>query len=121
MKRILSLALSCILLAGCAGPGGASQNGKDTDTGEGKKAAPMSCTLSEPVYPEFPQQPQMPDGGDQEALQAYLDALGQYHDALAALRGDNPGLTEEHWKVLNDFAAKSIPPVSYTHLTLPTN
>ena len=74
MKRILSLALSCILLAGCAGPGGASQNGKDTDTGEGKKAAPMSCTLSEPVYPEFPQQPRMPDGGDQEALQAYLDA-----------------------------------------------
>ena len=115
MKRILSLALSCILLAGCAGPGGASQNGKDTDTGEGKKAAPMSCTLSEPVYPEFPQQPQMPDGGDQEALQAYLDALGQYHDALAALRGDNPGLTEEHWKVLNDFAAKSIPLVLAEH------
>ena len=115
MKRILSLALSCILLAGCAGPGGASQNGKDTDTGEGKKAAPMSCTLSEPVYPEFPQQPQMPDGGDQEALQAYLDALGQYHDALAALRGDNPGLTEEHWKVLNDFTAKSTPLVLAEH------
>ena len=75
----------------------------------------MSCTLSEPVYPEFPQQPQMPDGGDQEALQAYLDALGQYHDALAALRGDNPGLTEEHWKVLNDFAAKSIPLVLAEH------
>ena len=115
MKRVLSFALACVLLAGCAGSGGASQNGKDTDTGEGKKAAPMSCTLSEPVYPEFPQQPQMPDGGDQEALKAYLDALGQYHDALAALRGDNPGLTEEHWKVLNGFAAKSVPLVLTEH------
>ena len=115
MKRILSFALACVLLAGCAGSGGAPQNGEGRDTGGGKKAVPMSCTLSEPVYPEFPQQPQMPDGGDQEALQAYLDALGQYHDALAALRGDNPGLTEEHWKVLNGFAAKSVPLVLTEH------
>ena len=109
MKRILSFALACVLLAGCSGPGVAAQNGEGTDTSGGKEAVPMSCTLSEPVYPEFPQQPRMPDEGDREALKAYLDALGQYHDALAALRGDNPGLTEEYWKVLNDFAAKSVP------------
>ena len=30
-------------------------------------------------------------------------------------RGDNPGLTEEHWKVLNDFAAKSVPLVLTEH------
>ena len=115
MKRILSLALACVLLAGCSGPGVTSQSGEGTNTSGGKEAAPMSYTLSEPVYPEFPQQPQMPDGGDQEALKAYLDALGQYHDALAALRGDNPGLTEEHWKVLNGFAAKSVPLVLTEH------
>ena len=115
MKQILSFALACVLLAGCAGPGVTSQNGDGTNTSGGKEAAPMSYTLSEPIYPEFPQQPRMPDEGDQEALQAYLDALGQYHDALAALRGDNPGLTEEHWKVLNDFAAKSVPLVLTEH------
>ncbi len=54
MRRILSLALaSVLLLAGCAGSGGAPQNGEGRDTGGGKKAVPMSCTLSVPAGPNF--------------------------------------------------------------------
>lgn len=101
MKRMLSLALAAaLLLAGCAGGAG------EPDRKEPEK---MSYTLAEPVYPEFPKQPVMPQEGPEGGWEAYMEAYDKYQDALAALRGETPELTEAHWKALNAFAARSTP------------
>ncbi len=101
MKRVLSLALAAaLLLVGCAGGAG------EPDRKEPEK---MSYTLAEPVYPEFPKQPVMPQEGPEGGWEAYMEAYDKYQDALAALRGETPELTEAHWKALNAFAARSTP------------
>lgn len=101
MKRMLSLALAAaLLLAGCAGGAGEP---------DGKEPEKMSYTLAEPVYPEFPKQPVMPQEGPEGGWEAYMEAYDKYQDALAALRGKTPELTEAHWKALNAFAARSTP------------
>ena len=101
MKRMLSLALAAaLLLAGCAGGAG------EPDRKEPEK---MSYTLAEPVYPEFPKQPVMPQEGPEGGWEAYMEAYDKYMDALNALRGEAPELTEAHWKALNTFAARSTP------------
>lgn len=101
MKRILSLALACaLLLAGCSAP----QNREGTS---GKENARMNYALSEPLYPEFPQQPVMPEGGPSEGWEAYREAYDKYQDALAALRGEDGGITEAEHAILNTFAARS--------------
>lgn len=101
MKRMLSLALAAaLLLAGCAG-GAGEPNRKEPEK--------MSYTLAEPVYPEFPKQPVMPQEGPEGGWEAYMEAYDKYQDALAALRGETPELTEAHWKALNAFAARSTP------------
>lgn len=101
MRRMLSLALAAaLLLAGCAGGAG------EPDRKEPEK---MSYTLAEPVYPDFPKQPVMPQEGPEGGWEAYMEAYDKYQDALAALRGETPELTEAHWKALNAFAARSTP------------
>lgn len=112
MKRVLSLFLvSALLLAGCSGP---AKSGSAQKTGglNGERSGDpmkMNCVLSEAVYPEFPQQPQLPEEGGDEAWKAYMEAYEKYTDALAALRGDNSGITEGEHAILNAFAAKSVP------------
>lgn len=104
MKEILSLTLTAVLLlAGCA-------TGAVVDPARGEKeAVKMSYTLSEPVYPEFPQQPCLPEEGGEEAWDAYHQAYEQYAVSLSAIRGENPGLTEAERDMLNAFAAQSTP------------
>lgn len=106
MKRILSLALAALLLAGCAAgaqdPAGAGVPGR-------KEPAKMSYTLSEPVYPEFPKQPVMPQEGPEGAWEAYLEAYDKYTDALAALRGEDSNVSEAEHAALTGFAARSLP------------
>lgn len=104
--KLISLALALALLfTGCAGvqdPGGA---GKPT----GKEPVKMSRTLSEPVYPEFPRQPVMPEAGGEKEWNAYSQAYDKYLDALSALRGENANVTETEHAALTAFAARSTP------------
>jgi len=65
--------------------------------------------LAEPVYPEFPQQPQMPQEGGEAEWNAYMEAHDKYEAALAALRGEDPGLTQAQEDALYAFAARSTP------------
>lgn len=103
MKRILSLALAAaLLLAGCAG--GANPN-------RGKEGEPVKASyiLAEAVYPEFPKRPVMPLEGPEGAWEAYQEQYDRYTDALMALRGNDPDLSQEEAGALNSFAAKSLP------------
>lgn len=100
MRRVLSLALAVLLLAGCAGGAG------EPDRKEPEK---MSYTLAEPVYPEFPKQPVMPQEGPEGGWEAYMEAYDKYMDALNALRGENSNVTEAEHAALAAFAAKSTP------------
>ena len=107
MKRVLSLALAAaLLLAGCAAgaqdPAGAGEPGR-------KEPEKMSYTLAEPIYPEFPKQPQMPAEGPIGGWEAYQEAYDKYMDALTALRGENSNVTEAEHAALTAFAAKSLP------------
>lgn len=105
MKRMLSLALAAaLLLAGCAA---GTQDPAGAGKPDRKEPEKMSYTLAEPIYPEFPKQPQMPeDGGSWEA---YSQAYDKYMDALTALRGENSNVTEAEHAALTAFAAKSLP------------
>ena len=106
MKRMLSLALAAVLLlAGCAG-GSQSPNGGGEPVHDGKEPVKMSYTLAEPVYPEFPQQPQFPEDGDYDA---WNEAYQKYIDALIALRGEGNHVTEAEHAALTAFTAKSTP------------
>ena len=106
MKRMLSLALAAVLLlAGCAG-GIQSPNGGGEPVHDGKEPMKMSYTLAEPVYPEFPQQPQFPEDGDYDA---WNEAYQKYIDALIALRGEGNHVTEAEHAALTAFTAKSTP------------
>lgn len=106
MKRILSLSLAAVLLlAGCAG-GSPSPNGGGEPVHDGKEPVKMSYALAEPVYPEFPQQPQFPEDGDYDA---WNEAYQKYIDALIALRGEGNHVTEAEHAALTAFTAKSTP------------
>lgn len=107
MRRILSLALaSVLLLAGCAG---GTQFSGSTGEPDGKEPEKMSYTLAEPIYPEFPKQPQMPAEEPAGGWEAYQEAYDKYMDALAALRGENSGVSEAEHAALTAFAARSTP------------
>ena len=108
MKPILSFVLAALLLAGCAGETVRAGGSAEPAQG-GREAVTMNYTLSEPVYPEFPRQPVMPEDGGQEAWNAYQEAYGKYVDALAALRGEDSHVTEGEHIILNGFAARSTP------------
>ena len=115
MKRILSLALAALLgLTGCAAPVCTAEQAPESSGGAQSAPGrwnPSLMALSEPVYPEFPQQPVLPEEGPEGAWEAYMDAYHKYTDALAALRGDDPHVTEAEHAALNAFAAKSVPQV----------
>ena len=115
MKRILSLALAALLgLTGCAAPVCTAEQAPENSGGAQSAPGrwnPSLMALSEPVYPEFPQQPVLPEEGPEGAWEAYMDAYHKYTDALAALRGDDPHITEAEHAALNAFAAKSVPQV----------
>ncbi len=112
MKRILSLSLAVLLgLTGCAGPGAVSSPQRTAVDGAQSAPGywnPALMALSQPVYPEFPRQPQFPEEGGEGAWEAYHEAYDKYMDALAALRGDDGGITELEHAILNTFAAKSV-------------
>ena len=108
MKPILSLVLAATLLVGCAGGVVSPKAGGPAESG-GKEAVTMSHTLAEPVYPEFPRQPVMPEEGGEEAWNAYSEAYDKYIDALMALRGENSNVTETEHAALTAFAARSTP------------
>ena len=122
MKRTLSIVLAmALLLAGCAGPaagagrGEAVQTSGGTGTGGAPNPRPTLRTLAQPVYPEFPQRPQMPEAGGEKEWDAYMEAREKYESALAAIRGENSGLSLEGASSLNAFAAKSTPLVLKGH------
>lgn len=107
MKRVLSLALAAaLLLAGCAA---GAQDPAGTGEPDRKEPEKMSYTLAEPIYPEFPKQPQMPAEGPIGGWEAYQEAYDKYMDALTALRGENSNVTEAEHAALTAFAAKSLP------------
>ena len=112
MKRILSLSLAVLLgLTGCAGPGAVSSPQRTAVDGAQSAPGywnPALMALSQPVYPEFPRQPQFPEEGGEGAWEAYHEAYDKYMDALAALRGDDGGISELEHAILNTFAAKSV-------------
>ena len=107
MRRTLSLALAAaLLLAGCAA--GAQDPAAAGGPGR-KEPEKMSYTLAEPVYPEFPKQPQMPAEGPIGGWEAYQEAYDKYMDALTALRGEDSNVSEAEHAALTDFAARSTP------------
>lgn len=114
MKKILPLLLAAaMLLASCTATAEQSSEGAlPAAPTVGVQSAPghvnpSMLALSEPVYPEFPQQPQWPEEDDAEARNAYWEALQAYYDALSAIRSS--GLTEAEQGAMNAFAAKSLP------------
>lgn len=113
MKQVLSTLMAIVLmLTGCGGAASspnAPDRGGSSRIGGGTEAVKMSYALSEPVYPEFPQQPVMPEEGPEGGWDAYREKYDRYIEALQALRGDNPNLSEGELSALNTFAAKSTP------------
>lgn len=113
MKRILSFALGAVLLlTGCGGPHCTAE--RVSEDGTGAQSAPgywnpSLMALSEPVYPEFPQQPQPPEEGGLEDWEAYSEACDKYMDALIALRGEDSHVTEGEHAALTAFTARSVP------------
>ena len=109
MKPMLSLMLAALLaMSGCSASREAAASRLAIGAGGGPAPAVLTRTLAEPVYPEFPKQPDMPETGGQEAWEAYDEAYGKYMDALMAIRGtDAPNLTQEEREALTAFAARS--------------
>lgn len=109
MKPMLSLMLAALLaMSGCSASREAAASRLAIGAGGGPAPAVLTRTLAEPVYPEFPKQPDMPETGGQEAWEAYDEAYGKYMDALMAIRGTGaPNLTQEEREALTAFAARS--------------
>ena len=121
MKRMLSVLLAALLmLTGCAGPGGESVSqrlpggSEDRSKVEGAPA-PVRYALSEPVYPDFPKQPRLPEEFDEKDWDVYMENYDRYMDALLAIRGEQSGLPEEERAAVQTFAAKSLPLVLAGH------
>lgn len=113
MKRTIALLLAAVLLfaaalalSSCERKPAVPLGG---DPAEAGNAARTGYALAEPVYPEFPQRPEMPGEEDQEALTAYLEAYDKYMDALSAMRSEHPDLTDGERSGLQAFAARSVP------------
>ena len=110
MNHILSLVLaSAMLLTGCAGPCTAERapNGSQSKPDDVQSVPGSLVSLAEPVYPEFPQQPQWPEEGGGDTWNAYWEALETYNNALSVMRGSGP--TQAEQDAVNAFAAKSLP------------
>ena len=78
MKPMLSLMLAALLaMSGCSASREAAASRLAIGAGGGPAPAVLTRTLAEPVYPEFPKQPDMPETGGQEAWEAYDEAYGK--------------------------------------------
>ena len=95
MKRILPLLMACLLM-----PTGCGMLPKDG-------GAPTRIALAEPVYPEFPKEPDMPMDGGEKEWDAYMEAYEQYIDALEAVRGGESNVPQAEKEILGAFAARS--------------
>ena len=120
MRRMLAAALAAaLLLASCGSPSSPEREVKqvahETAVSRTQPLLLADHTLAQPVYPEFPQQPQLPEEGGEADWQAYSEAYDRYQDALAALRGDNSSITEAEHAALNAFAAKSVSLILTAH------
>jgi len=104
MKQILSMLMSfTMLMTGCGTGQEAGSSGQESC----QTPVPAAMTLAQPVYPEFPKEPKFPEDGGEDAWEAYNTAYHEYRDALQAIRGEKPGLTDADRAVLNAFAAQS--------------
>lgn len=102
-KQILSFLMSFATLMAGVGVGQASPT-------------PASAyVLAQPVYPDFPQRPVMPEEDSDEAWTTYTEEYDKYNDALSALKLDVPDLTDEEKSAISTFAAKSTPLVMADH------
>lgn len=95
MKRILPLLMACLLM-----PAGCGMLPKDG-------GAPTRIALAEPVYPEFPKEPDMPMDGGEKEWDAYMEDYERYIDALEAVRGGESNVPQAEEEILRAFAAKS--------------
>lgn len=126
LKRLISLALSLSLLAGCGNSGEVPTQNPPAPSGSeqimvspsGEPSPAVSPTtpppidlsafaLAQAIYPEFPAYPETPEAdGD---WNAYFEAESDYFQAVNDLRADcDPALVRNN-RTLLDFAAKSTP------------
>lgn len=109
MTQLISALLAALLtlpLAACTA-------GQSPSTGGGSQgsAVPTGYTLAQPVYPDFPQQPQTPGGGG--GWDAFFQAQSSYYDAVDRFRGE--GIPQDTLQALSDFAARSTPLAAAGH------
>ena len=98
-RRILTAALAALLalsLTACGSP---------AHSGSGSSLPPSvsKLALNQPVYPDFPQQPDLSEFG--EDWESYDRASSEYYEDLSALRGD--GIAPDTVQALSDFAGRS--------------
>lgn len=96
-RRILAAALAALMvlpLAGCGSPSG---------SGSARTPSVTRAALNQPLYPDFPQQPDFEDFG--EDWESYDKASTEYYEQLTALRGE--GIAPETVQALSNFAGRS--------------
>lgn len=96
--RILAAALAALMVLPLAGCGSSSPSGSSSQSPTFTRTA-----LNQPVYPDFPQQPDYEEF--QDDWEAYDKASTEYYEQLSALRGD--GISPDTVQALSDFAGRS--------------
>lgn len=97
-RRILAAALAALMVLPLAGCGSSSPSGSSSQSPTLTRTA-----LNQPVYPDFPQQPDYEEF--QDDWEAYDQASTEYYEQLSALRGD--GISPDTVQALTDFAGRS--------------
>ncbi len=97
-RRILAAALAALMVLPLAGCGSSSPSGSSSQSPTLTRTA-----LNQPVYPDFPQQPDYEEF--QDDWEAYDQASTEYYEQLSALRGD--GISPDTVQALVDFAGRS--------------
>lgn len=97
-RRILAAALAALMVLPLAGCGSSSPSGSSSQSPTLTRTA-----LNQPVYPDFPQQPDYEEF--QDDWDAYDKASTEYYEQLSVLRGD--GISPDTVQALSDFAGRS--------------
>ena len=100
-RRILTAALAVLMvlpLGACGSPAGSG-------SGNSPSLTASKLALNQPIYPDFPKQPDFSDFGDD--WEAYDQASTEYYKQLTALRGD--GIAPDTAQALAEFAGRSTP------------
>lgn len=97
-RRILAAALAALMVLPLAGCGSSSPSGSSSQSPTLTRTA-----LNQPVYPDFPQQPDYEEF--QDDWDAYDKASTEYYEQLSALRGD--GISPDTVQALVAFAGRS--------------